>query len=149
MWYIISSIVLSILAGIKVGRSKRHWLPGVAVTLATATCTLIVFSIPILGFTTGLCPNYGKGVLIGRVVNLREQGIIYKTYEGEIQYSTNSLTTTTKTLHFSIQNSHLFYELVVLQGRKVALYYNKWLITPFKIGSSRYVVTSVREESIF
>ena len=138
MWYVYCGLVLSI--GIGVISWKREGFVVGTLSSVLAVIVLFLLSYPILGLTTGLCPNYEHGMYIGHITKIKKSGILLETYEGEALANIGS-----KPFKFSIPNRDVLSKVASLRGRKAILIYNSWLITPFRIGESSHVLSDVLE----
>lgn len=113
---------------------------------------LILILILIVGIFTFLYFGiYDEGVRAGNVVRVSKKGIIFKTYEGQLNLqSFGALKGTTpfaETFDFSVANNkpEVIRELeaVALSGERVNLHYIKrYNIFPWR-GETKYFITSV------
>jgi len=123
-------------------KKKRHLFRNV----------LILILILVVGIFTFLYFGiYDEGVRAGNVVRVSKKGIIFKTYEGQLNLqSFGALKGTTpfaETFDFSVANNkpEVIRELeaVALSGERVNLHYIKrYNIFPWR-GETKYFITSV------
>jgi hypothetical protein len=116
---------------------------------------LLIFFILIIGVFTFLYFSiYDEGVRAGNVVRISKKGIIFKTYEGQLNLqSFGALKGTTpfaETFDFSVENNkpEIIRELeaVALSGERVNLHYIKrYNIFPWR-GETKYFIISVERE---
>jgi hypothetical protein len=97
---------------------------------------------------------YDQGVRAGNVVRISKKGVIFKTYEGQLNLqSFGALKGTTpfaETFDFSVEkkNPKVVRELeaVALSGERVNLHYIKrYVIFPWR-GETKYFITGVERE---
>ena len=97
---------------------------------------------------------YDEGVRAGNVVRISKKGVIFKTYEGQLNLQSfgalKGASTFAETFDFSVENGkpEIVRELeaVALSGERVNLHYVKrYSIFPWR-GETKYFVTSVERE---
>jgi hypothetical protein len=98
---------------------------------------------------------YDEGVRAGNVVRISKKGIIFKTYEGQLNLQSfgalkGTSTPFAETFDFSVENSRpeivRELEAVALSGERVNLHYIKrYSIFPWR-GETKYFITSVERE---
>lgn len=103
------------------------------------TSTIIIQS------TTGLYPGYSQGVREGYLVKISEKGMIFKTWEGQIQIGTGQQAALQEPFSFSIAKTRKdLYEFVQTNlSAKVRIEYSEWICMPWRIGESGYEVISI------
>lgn len=127
---------------------RRHWRPEDTYIPLALVWVIILFSSLIIGpwtfkITTGLMPGYSEGERIGYVTKLTSKGVIWKTWEGEMQMGTGELAALQEPFHFSVIGSELWFELRHSQGKRVRLEYRRWLVMPYHVGSSGYQILDI------
>lgn len=106
-------------------------------------------SITILSHTTGLNPDYGHGEVVGRMVKLEYRGLIYQTWEGEIELGPTHQASTSNTIRFTVDTTddeEMLNKIKESVGKDVRVNYKTWFTTPYRIGTSNNVVTNVRSQ---
>jgi hypothetical protein len=97
---------------------------------------------------------YDEGIRAGVVVRISKKGVIFKTYEGQLNLqSFGALKGTTplvQTFDFSVEKNRKDIvrelETVALTGERVSLHYMKrYAIFPWK-GNTKYFITEVERE---
>jgi hypothetical protein len=127
-------------------RKKRHifrYLLIILLIIAVGIFTLFYFGI------------YDEGVRAGNVVRISKKGVIFKTYEGQLNLQSfgalkGSSTPFSETFDFSVENGkpEIVRELeaVALTGERVNLHYIKrYSLFPWR-GETKYFITSVERE---
>jgi hypothetical protein len=122
---IIGSIILYLLGGI------------------VAFCICISF-IPMTG---GLYRGYSEGNREGYVTKISERGIIWKTWEAQIQVGTGEMAALQSPYEFSIpkDKKELYLTIRDSLGKKVNIEYTQWLLMPYWVGSSGVELTSIKQ----
>lgn len=97
--------------------------------------------------TGGLYQNYGVVKQIGYLTNFSKTGVIYKTYEGELQKGVGEQATVEKPFRFSLVDKSLARKLNKYLGatQRIQLTCKQWLCMPFKIGDTDKQVIDVKE----
>jgi len=89
---------------------------------------------------------YSDGVKSGTLTKITKKGLIFKTYEGQLNLggmvSNGDGGMVANVFNFSIKDEKLFKELQANQNSRVALKYNQYLNVPITVGSSNYIVES-------
>ncbi len=116
--------------------------------------SLSIITVVLLGAITILFLYYGsysEGVRAGTVIKLSKKGVLFKTWEGQLDLksfgavkSSNQLS---EVFEFSVEKGHdsLYSALedVSLSGERINLYYvERYAILPWR-GSTKYFVTKV------
>jgi hypothetical protein len=101
----------------------------------------------IIYLTTGLYPNYSEGERIGYIVKFSRKGLLFKTYDGELQLTTGDVAVAQSSFEFNVVDKDIILKFkTAMNTRKlVKVSYTEYLIPYAKIGSSGYVVTSILE----
>ena len=116
----------------------------------------IIILVIIIGiFTVSYYGIYDEGVRAGNVVRISKKGIIYKTYEGQLNLQSfgalkGSASPFLETFDFSVEKNRpeIIRELeaVALSGERVNLHYIKrYTKFPWR-GETKYFITSVERE---
>lgn len=144
MWYLIISIVIIVLLLFHMFR-QRWSGEDIALVIGGYIGIQIVIFFPMLGFTTGLYEGYSEGTRTGYVTKLSRKGVIYKTYEGEMQLGAGLQASLQEPFKFSVRDKEIVQQLVEAadEGSRVKLHYTQWLIQPYKHGSSSYEIIKV------
>ena len=123
-------------------KKKRHLLRNILIIIFVVAAGIFVF----LYFSI-----YDEGVRAGNVVRVSKKGIIFKTYEGQLNLqSFGALKGTTpfaETFDFSVENNRpdviRELEAVALSGERVNLHYIKrYNVFPWR-GDTKYFITNV------
>ena len=144
MWYIIVSFIVVI--GVAVFIYIRE---GLEVSLLIAFFIVALFfilSFSIYGITTGLGQQYSIGKRTGFITKLSHKGVIWKTYEGEMQIGTGDISSLQTPVQFSIVDKEILAIVEKSLGKKVTIHYEEWLIMPYRIGNSGYEVVNIEKE---
>ena len=112
----------------------------------------LVFILFFLGFffipaTTGLVPHYSQGERTGYITKLAYKGLIWKTWEGEMQMGVGQMASLQEPFKFSVVNETILKEVESHLGteHKILLHYNQWGMMPFMLGESGYEITGVEQ----
>ena len=93
---------------------------------------------------------YSDGVKNGTLTKITQKGLIFKTYEGQLNLggmvSDGDGGMVANVFNFSMKDDNLFKELQANQNSRVSLKYNQYLNVPITVGSSNYIVNSVSSE---
>jgi hypothetical protein len=123
-------------------KKKRHLLRNILIIIFVVAAGIFFF----LYFSI-----YDEGVRAGNVVRVSKKGIIFKTYEGQLNLqSFGALKGTTpfaETFDFSVENNRpdviRELEAVALSGERVNLHYIKrYNVFPWR-GDTKYFITNV------
>ena len=128
-------------------RKKRHFFRNLLIII-------LVLLIGILSFLyLGI---YDEGVRAGTVLRISKKGVIFKTYEGQLNLdSFGALKGTTpfaETFNFSVEKNNAEVvqarETVALTGERVNLHYIKRYVGfPWR-GETKYFITEVEREAV-
>ena len=137
-------IFVVILIGLTVWLSMREPYDTLEITLVFLLMGGIGI-VPVGGLTGGLMPTYSVGSRDGYVTKLSRKGIVFKTYEGELQVGTGNMAALQEPFSYSIADPELTQPLsnYASNGTRIRLRYREYLIPNWREGSSRHIVTSV------
>ena len=117
------------------------------------TIVLLSIFIPsiIMPLTGGLGKNYGTINQIGYLTNFSEKGIIWKTYEGELQKGVGEQATAEKSFAFSATDKDVIEKLRPYLGSKhrLQLKCRQWVCMPFSRGDTDKEVVDVQVYNSF
>ena len=110
----------------------------------------ITIAVSTLIFTFVIYVNFSEGKRAGELIKMSKKGVIFKTYEGQLNtggFSEGAGDITSRIWHFSVKAS----DKKVLQdidaaidgGYRVKLYYEEKYIKVFFLGETKYFVTKV------
>ena len=105
---------------------------------------LLITFYPIIGFTSGLIEDYGQGQRQGYLTKISYKGIVYKTWESQIQVGTGNLAALESPFEFSVTDTSLVRKIKENINKKVIIYYREWLIQPFRYGGTSYNVYDIK-----
>lgn len=119
------------------GPSAAWWLFGVPIL--AVVCYL---AIPLGG---GLIRGYSDGVREGYITKVSDKGVVWKTWEGQIQMGTGEMAALQQPFDFSIsKNKRDLHEAAMANlGKRVRITYVEWWVMPYSVGSSGYEVVSI------
>ena len=116
-------------------------------TFLTGLVVAAIFAFPtVIGLKfEGLLPGYSTGARTGYVTKLSQKGIIFKTWEGEMQLGVGQMASLQEPYKFSIRDPELLEQLQTVAGKnkRVTLSYREWLIQPMRYGDTTYEITGV------
>lgn len=117
------------------------------ITAWVAIALLIVGGV-VVGFFGGAFPNYSDGERSGTVYKISHKGMIWKSYEGEMNLGGMATDAngqaTANTFKFSVRDPAVVEKInaASVSGKRVTLHYTQYLIKPVKI-DTEYVVNDV------
>jgi len=91
--------------------------------------------------------HYSEGDRIGVLRKLSKKGFFHKTYEGELMLNAGMGSVKLDTFNFSVKDEILAKELIELIGKGVKLHYDQFLIVPYSVGSTKYLITSYETQN--
>jgi hypothetical protein len=118
----------------------------------------IILAIILIGFATMAYfyfGNYSEGVRSGVVVKVSKKGVLFKTYEGQLNLLTfgasRSQNMVAETFDFSVPTNEAevikVLEEVSLSGERVSLHYvEKFMTFPWR-GDTKYLIIKVERQS--
>lgn len=134
----VTAIVLTIVFAEKYDKA---FLGFMAFLICVAVCGIIFY--PLIALTGGLAEGYAIGTADGYLTQLCLEGVIFKTYEGQIQIGTGKLAALQAPGKFSVSDTNIKDQIEKNLGKKVRLTYKEWIIMPFRVGRSGYEVIDV------
>ena len=99
----------------------------------------------VVPMTGGLMRGYSEGIREGYITKISDKGLIWKTYEAQIQVGTGEMAELQAPFAFSIpeDNKELYNTIQKNLGKKVNIEYTQWLLMPYQIGESGIELTKV------
>lgn len=91
----------------------------------------------------GLGEKYAEGERVGYIVKESRKGLIFKTYEIEIQMGSGQQASLQPAVEMSVNKQGVIDLIQSNLGKSVRVKYNQWLIQPMTKGGSKYEVTEV------
>jgi hypothetical protein len=126
-------------------KKKRHFFRNFLIILIVLLISFLVFS---------YFANYDQGVRAGNVVRISKKGVMFKTYEGQLNLQSfgalKNASPFAETFDFSVDKKkpEVIRELeaVALTGERVNLHYVKRYVKfPWR-GETKYFITGVERE---
>lgn len=98
-----------------------------------------------LPLTGGLLPEFSEGYRDGYLTKLERSGVIFKTYDGEMQIGTGAISALQEPFRFSVPDRYAREMLIeyAARGTRVRLFYTQYLIRNVREGDTRYIVHTV------
>jgi len=112
------------------------WAWGVWLAVCSVLC------LTILNFV-GFGEKYAEGERIGYIVKESKKGLIFKTYEIEVQMGSGQQASLQPAVNMSVSKQEVIDLIPSNLGKAVRVKYNQWLIQPITKGGSKYEVTEV------
>jgi len=103
---------------------------------------MLVF-VPIVALTGGLLEGYSDGYREGYITKVSQRGVVFKTFEGQMQIGTGQQAALQEPFEFSISDPDMAEFVESYLGEKVRLKYKQWLIMPYWVGSSGYDIVEI------
>ena len=102
-------------------------------------------SVPVAGLTGGFMKTFSEGERVGYLVKISKRGVLFKTYDAEIQMGTGEQAALQEPFQFSIVDKELIEFARKNIGKKVEVKYTEFLLTDFRKSSNGYVVSEMKE----
>lgn len=116
----------------------------------------IAIAVSTLIFTFVIYVNFSEGKRAGKLIKMSKKGIVFKTYEGQLNtggFSEGDGDITSSIWHFSVKSSNdevlQAIDKAIDGGYRVKLYYEEKYMKVFFLGDTKYFVSKVervREE---
>ncbi|MDP1719043.1 MAG: hypothetical protein Q8L24_01305 [bacterium] len=149
-WFILVAVVCLVLVGWTIKWAYEEIDGGAALVVAVVGSLIALLAVPLAGawiaaLTTGAVPGYSDGDRVGYVTKVSNKGLIWKTWEGQMQVGQGAQVATQQLFEFSVVDDKVRanLEAALSSGKKVKIHYSQWLTLPYRMGDSNYVVTSV------
>jgi len=110
------------------------------IVIGTVVLALACFIMACFG---GIDYDYSTGSRVGKLYKISKKGIVWKTYEGELDLEmmeTSEHGMSNKIWYFSVPSEKLAKELEAVQGQRVKLIYDQKLVADFSKGGTNYHV---------
>lgn len=133
-------IVAHVLGRIWRGKKRTDQQPKSSRLAALARWIAIFLVVAGVGCLAAHQYEFSVGERSGRLIKLSHEGVLFKTWEGQLKLSASS----TDTWAFSIPDPELARELQERMGRDVTLHYSKRLVGQAWVGETSYLVDGVR-----
>jgi len=114
------------------------WIGFLILAAAATTLPTVVMA----NLYNGLMPTYSIGQRDGYITKMSCKGVIFKTWECEMQVGSGQQAALQAPWAFSIPAS-LTGAVELAQGKHVRVRYGEWLILPSRLGKSSYLATSI------
>jgi len=112
-------------------------------TMVITTAIMAALFCPIAQLTGGFLPDYSEGYREGYVTKISQKGIIWKTFEGQIQVGTGSQAALQAPFDFSTDDPDMAEFVEGYLGDRVRIKYSQWFIMPFSKGESGYTIIEI------
>ncbi len=122
-------------------------LNSVFVGVTVIAFLLIFIPSTIMPLTGGLMKSYGVINQVGYLTNFSESGIIWKTYEGELQKGVGEQATAERSFKFSVTDKNVIEKLQPYLGSKhrLQLKCRQWICMPYSRGDTDREVVEIKE----
>ena len=102
-----------------------------------------------LGFLWVSSWTYSDGTRAGQLIKVTKKGVVFKTYEGQLNLGGLAGDTSSEGLQgniwdFSVLDDSVYSDLQQFEGRKVKLSYKERYTTMPWLGKTNYIVTGVQ-----
>lgn len=114
-------------------------------------CLFIVLFLSVPSFlcvTNGFYKDYSTGERLGCITKISQKGLIWKTWEGELQTVSGDVAVPGLVFLFSVPDPEVLEEVRDRIGQKVRIQYTEWLLQPYRRGSSGYEIVKVQLEPV-
>jgi len=118
-------------------------------TIFTILISVMLF-LPVQMVTGGLIDDYSYGTRTGYITKLSESGVIWKTWDGELQLGSGTMASLQKPFSFSVTDEDIQKSImtVIDEGSRVTLTYKQWFILNYKQGKTSYIVTDIEVQLV-
>jgi len=147
MWSILISCLIVFILGLLLISKNTNFFEVFIACLLSVFFLLPVNTFITIPMTTGLTEGYSHGTQTGFITSIKQEGLIWKTWEGRMQEGVGEQTNVGDSLKFSIVDKNVVDKLKEFEGsrKKVILIFDQWLITPYRLGCTSSIVTDVKE----
>ncbi len=115
--------------------------------IVVAIMSILVSRIGSKASPIGFVPNYSIGERVGYVTKLSYKGLVFKTYEGQLQIGQGSQGALQEPFAFSVSSDRrdLLQKLesAAQKGTRIRLKYRQWLVMSFRLGESGYEIVDI------
>jgi hypothetical protein len=142
MFGILAGIIVFIVAFFIVRRDQYTDFIFVVLFSAALAGLATVVTLPLTG---GLMPNYSQGERNGYVTKLSYRGLIFKTWDGELQVGSGNQAALQEPFKFSVPDEkvrEIMYEAAD-EGYRVKLLYNQYLLPDLRAGAHNSIITDI------
>lgn len=129
---------------------RAYTLIELLIVIVIITVILAIVITPIIGLFGGLFPNYSEGERTGIVYKISKKGMIFKSFEGEMNLGgmseSNGMAVPNK-FEFSVMDEDVVkkIETSASSGKRVTVRYSQYWMKPMKIDSP-YVILEVKDK---
>lgn len=102
-----------------------------------------ILMVPTIRFFDGFLQRYGQGERLGFVTKCSTRGVLFVTNEVEFQVGTGQLAAVQEPFSMSCPDKATFERIRTLEGRKLRIHYNQWLLMPYRMGDTNYEIVGV------
>ena len=158
MWFFILSFIVLVLGIGLIYKKQIHdseWSDWEDFAVfSTIWIVVVIFFVGIIGMgiilptTTGLVPDYKQGEAVGYLTHFKNEGLIWKTWEGRYLAGVGKQTAVGEAYSFSVVDGEIVEQIKTLVGSdvRVKMAYDCWFMLPYKMGSTNCLVTKVEVE---
>lgn len=119
MWLILLVIVIAVSAYVFYVSLDRTEEVALASFGFGATCfVLVILSCIVLALTSGFVPSYSTGSREGYVTKISVKGLIFKTYEGQLQVGTGEMSALQEPWDFSVVDVSVLDKIEDCMGKR-------------------------------
>lgn len=147
MWpFLAFALVLLFLVFKLIQLARKDWngetVAAAVVVLLGLGVILFFISAWLSALTTGLYPGYSVGQREGYVTKISQKGLLWKTWEIEMQVGTGEMAALQAPHKLSVTEDVIRHVQDNFGGR-VRVKYRQWLIMPFSVGDTNQEVTGI------
>ncbi len=102
---------------------------------------LLVVGLLIYYFVAGM--TYSEGNRAGQLIKISKKGVVFKTYEGELNLGDMEMMASGNKWEFSVMDDAVYEDLQQYEGQKVSLAYRQVFHSFFWQGDTEYFVVGV------
>ncbi len=124
--------------------AKRRDLEPLTIIGVIGSIMLSLIIVPLLiKSVDGLYPGYSEGQRTGYLTKISYKGVLWKTWEGELQIGAGEQAALQTPFAFSVTDPEVMNAIKANLGKRVTVEYREWLAMPYRVGSSGYEITKV------
>ena len=115
------------------------------IALIVPVLIFICLFFPFIAATGGIVPDYSVGTRDGYITKISRKGVVWKTYEGELQVGTGNMAALQEPFEFSVIDVNILplLEEASNDAHRVRLNYTQYIVPDWRHASAHYVVNGV------
>jgi hypothetical protein len=140
---IICVLLLAFPVGVMLRSREETTVIEMLFVLGIAGIVVLLIGQPLIAVTGGLYRGYSEGYREGFITKMSNRGVIFKTYEGEMQLGAGEQSSLQEPFKFSVSDPDMAEFVEGYLGERVRVKYIQWLIQPYQEGESGYDIVEI------